>query len=66
MNLTAKLRARRVESRNRRAVNNALAQAKTPAMRDEILAVASGKRTKSELLGFGDEEFVPWQPGPTM
>jgi altronate hydrolase len=33
---------------------------------DEILAVASGKRTKSELLGFGDEEFAPWQPGPTV
>jgi|1185.fasta_scaffold715908_1 hypothetical protein len=40
MNITAKLRARRVESRNRRAVSRALAQAKTPAMRDEILAVA--------------------------
>lgn len=40
MNMTAKLRARRVEARNRRAVNRALAQAKTPAMRDEILAVA--------------------------
>ena len=40
MNIAAKLRARRVESRNRRAVNRALAQAKTPAMRDEILAVA--------------------------
>jgi altronate hydrolase len=33
---------------------------------DEILAVASGKRTKSELLGYGDEEFVPWQVGPTL
>jgi altronate hydrolase len=33
---------------------------------DEILAVASGKRTKSELLGFGDDEFAPWQPGPTL
>jgi altronate hydrolase len=33
---------------------------------EEIFAVASGKRTKSELLGFGDEEFAPWQPGPTM
>ncbi|TMQ14515.1 MAG: altronate dehydratase [Deltaproteobacteria bacterium] len=33
---------------------------------DEIFAVASGKRTKSELLGFGDEEFAPWQPGPTV
>lgn len=33
---------------------------------EEILAVASGKRTKSELLGYGDEEFVPWQVGPTL
>jgi hypothetical protein len=40
MNVAAKLRARRVEARNRRAVNRALDQAKTPAMRDEILAVA--------------------------
>src|SRR5690606_33313194 len=30
---------------------------------EEILAVASGKRTKSELLGYGDNEFVPWQIG---
>jgi altronate hydrolase len=33
---------------------------------DEILAVASGKRTKSELLDVGAEEFAPWQPGPTV
>ena len=33
---------------------------------EEILAVASGKRTKSELLDIGAEEFAPWQPGPTM
>jgi altronate hydrolase len=33
---------------------------------DEILAVASGKRTKSEELGYGDNEFVPWQIGATM
>ncbi|HEX3761493.1 MAG TPA: altronate dehydratase family protein [Kofleriaceae bacterium] len=33
---------------------------------DDILAVASGKRTKSELLGMGDEEFAPWQTGPTL
>jgi len=32
----------------------------------EILAVASGKKTKSELLGLGDEEFVPWNIGPTL
>jgi altronate dehydratase len=31
-----------------------------------ILAVASGQRTKSEQLGYGDEEFVPWQIGPTL
>ena len=33
---------------------------------DEILAVASGKQTKSELLGYGDNEFVPWQIGATF
>ena len=32
----------------------------------EILAVASGKRTKSEELGYGDYEFVPWQVGAVM
>ncbi|MCO5070872.1 MAG: altronate dehydratase family protein [Rhizobiaceae bacterium] len=32
----------------------------------ELLAVASGKKTKSELLGYGDNEFVPWQIGATM
>jgi len=33
---------------------------------DEIFEVASGKRTKSELLGLGGEEFAPWQAGPTL
>jgi altronate hydrolase len=33
---------------------------------DEILAVASGKRTKSEALGIGDFEFQPWIMGPTL
>jgi len=33
---------------------------------EEIFAVASGKRTKSELLGFGGEELAPWQAGPTL
>lgn len=32
----------------------------------EILAVASGKKSKSEQLGYGDNEFVPWQIGATM
>jgi altronate hydrolase len=33
---------------------------------DKILRVASGERTKSEQLGYGDTEFVPWQVGATM
>jgi altronate hydrolase len=33
---------------------------------DEILAVASGKKTKSELSGVGEEEFAPWSIGPTL
>lgn len=28
-----------------------------------LLRVASGERTKSELQGLGDHEFVPWQIG---
>jgi len=31
-----------------------------------MLKVASGQRTKSEELGYGDNEFVPWQIGATM
>lgn len=45
MNIAAKLRARRVESRNRRAVNHAIATAATPAMRDEILIMAQRQAT---------------------
>ncbi|MHB8863395.1 MAG: UxaA family hydrolase [Pirellulaceae bacterium] len=33
---------------------------------EEILDVASGKPTKSEQLGIGDEEFIPWTVGPTL
>jgi len=33
---------------------------------DEILAVAGGKKTKSELNGVGEEEFAPWSIGPTL
>jgi altronate hydrolase len=33
---------------------------------DEILAVAGGKRTKSEINGVGEEEFAPWSIGPTL
>lgn len=31
-----------------------------------IRATASGHRTKSELMGLGDHEFVPWQLGAVM
>jgi len=31
-----------------------------------MLKVASGQRTRSEELGYGDNEFVPWQIGATM
>jgi len=33
---------------------------------ETILKVASGQRSKSEALGYGDAEFVPWQVGATM
>jgi altronate hydrolase len=33
---------------------------------EEILAVASGKKTKSEMAGVGEEEFAPWSIGPTL
>jgi altronate hydrolase len=32
----------------------------------KILEVASGERSKSEELGYGDAEFVPWVVGATM
>jgi len=31
-----------------------------------ILETASGKRTRSEAFGFGDNEFVPWHLGPVL
>jgi altronate hydrolase len=33
---------------------------------EEILEVASGKKTKSETNGVGEEEFAPWSIGPTL
>ncbi len=33
---------------------------------ETILRVASGERSKSERLGYGDAEFVPWQIGAVM
>ena len=31
-----------------------------------VLDIASGAPSKSEALGFGDDEFVPWQIGAVM
>jgi altronate hydrolase len=31
-----------------------------------ILRVASGEQSKSEALGIGQEEFVPWYLGAVM
>jgi altronate hydrolase len=31
-----------------------------------MLKVASGQRSKSEELGYGDNEYVPWQVGAVM
>jgi altronate hydrolase len=33
---------------------------------EEVLATASGKKTKSEINGVGEEEFAPWSIGPTL
>jgi altronate hydrolase len=36
------------------------------AIFEEVVAVASGKKTKSELAGVGEEEFAPWVIGPVL
>ena len=33
---------------------------------EEVVAVASGKSTKSEIVGVGEEEFAPWMVGPVL
>jgi altronate hydrolase len=33
---------------------------------EKVIAVASGEKSKSEELGYGDNEFVPWQIGAVM
>jgi len=41
-------------------------EAKGQEIFDMVLRIASGEKTKSEELGYGDNEFVPWQVGATM
>jgi altronate hydrolase len=33
---------------------------------EELIAVAGGKKTKSEAQGLGEAEFAPWTLGPVM
>ena len=41
-------------------------EAKGREIFEMMIEVASGARSKSEQLGYGDAEFVPWQVGATM
>ncbi|MDE3177307.1 MAG: altronate dehydratase [Pseudomonadota bacterium] len=41
-------------------------EAKGQEIFDRVLRVASGERSKSEELGYGEAEFAPWQIGATM
>ena len=41
-------------------------EAKGREIFDYLLRVASGEKTKSEELGYGDAEYVPWVIGATM
>ena len=33
---------------------------------EKIINIASGEKTKSEINGYGDDEFNPWIVGATM
>lgn len=46
MNMAAKLRARRVEARNRRAVSRAIESAATPSMRHELIVIAQNQASR--------------------
>jgi altronate hydrolase len=41
-------------------------EAKGEEILDRMIAVASGEKSKSEMLGLGDNEFIPWQIGAVM
>ena len=46
MNIAAKLRTRRVEARNRKAVSRAINDAATPAMRHELIVIAQNQANR--------------------
>ena len=47
-------------------LNGASAQTVGMQILDEVIAVASGKQSKSEAQGVGEEEFAPWILGAIM
>ena len=47
-------------------VDGVTIEAKGEEIFKKVLVVASGEHTKSEDLGYGDLEFVPWQIGAVM
>ncbi len=48
------------------AIGGATIEEKGGEILDYLLEVASGRRSKSEGLGYGGAEFVPWQIGAVM
>jgi altronate hydrolase len=48
------------------AIGDATIEEKGGEILDYLLEVASGKPSKSEALGYGGAEFVPWQIGAVM
>lgn len=48
------------------ATGEASVEDKGAEILDYMLAIASGKKSKSEELGYGDMEFVPWHIGAVM
>jgi altronate hydrolase len=48
------------------ALGEASVRDKGAEILDRLLEVATGRRSKSEALGYGLAEFVPWQIGATM
>ena len=59
--------AKRIEA-GKDVMINALTQSPLVGKKifDSIIITASGKLTKSELNGYGDDEFNPWIIGATM
>ena len=52
--------------RNKRCITLNLREELGQEIFNMFLAVASGDKSKSELQGLGDYEFVPWQIGAVM